>query len=542
MGPVRSLESEPTSTNVDATTWESWWELNRIEYFARSDAGRPVETASPDAALLDGKAIEDRVWPHLLKTAKGKNVFVAEAALVALGRVATTEPRRASARGVLLQSLSHRNHLIARCSSIGLRHVADDASIEAMFDAVTKTKLMDVKAFVVLALAALEPEEAAPVLRKLAETAGASREEQELVAAALIGLAMSGGGRDASVYLESYAFEREKVDDKVRAVAVEALGRLTDPTLVAKPLLRALDDPCVEVRRAGAVALGRLAFEASDATELKSVRARLAGVLDDDADAFARRMAAISLGRLAGVGDGGEASVAVLKKTLAEGQVGMREYALLALALAGAPDVVDLATKSLLSANPSTRSAASIALGLAGMRGRKVGRLDAKAVQRADQRLGQVLAEELHPHVRAYAALATGMIGGPSSAGRIKQAMRKAETPEERAYGLLALALTADRDAADEVLKYMRPEMMRNGFVASHAIYALGLTKDRRASVFDALMERATNPSDMYVQAASITALGYLASRERYPQRHLVGAGYSYTLWFDVLDVYFYMI
>ncbi len=89
-------------------------------------------------------------------------------------------------------------------------------------------------------------------------------------------------------------------------------------------------------------------------------------------------------------------------------------------------------------------------------------------------------------------------------------------------------------------MEILKSKQMRNGFVASHAVYALGLTKDRTA--LDTLVEKSLDRGDMYVQAATIAAVGYVSTSEFYPRRHLMATGYNYMLGLDYIETYFYKL
>jgi HEAT repeat protein len=149
---------------------------------------------------------------------------------------------------------------------------------------------------------------------------------------------------------------------------------------------------------------------------------------------------------------------------------------------------------------------------------------------------------DAHPYIRGYAALAMGMIGSQASGPVIQQVVKSSRSPITRAYGMLGLALLGTNRGTDDIVAILKTDEVRDGFVASHMVYALGLTKDRRPATFDTLIAKAQDDSDMYVQAATIAAIGYLATGEFYPERHLMARGFNYLMNLDLVSNYFYKL
>ena len=574
---------------VDEATWEVWWELNRIDFFPRrwvAPVVSPDESgltpAGPQA--LHPETVTNKLWPMLRKLVDDKQVFVSEAALITMGRVAANEAQRAEAREVLLKKIGHRNHLIARAAALGLFYVADEESIFPMYEVATDEKAPeDVRAFLALTLTNLQHPMAAQLLKDLADTKDGY---YELVGSAIMGLGYVGGSEpDPSIgpFLEKIAYGKRKSRTKYRALAVESFGRMGDLALGKEPLLKALTDREADVRRSAAVALGVLDYRTQAEREIEAIRApyreylgvplsreheiqietlegqvkpqqqalakdikyvvkQLAKTMRNDNDAFTRRMAAVSLGRIRAQSPHGELGVRYLEQMVEKNRIGMREFALLSLAIAGDDSAPTYALEKIKDRNPSTRGAACIALGLIANKDRETRPCTEEVRKEADARLRQVLAKDRHPFIRGYASLALGIIGNADAGKLIQHTVRTTGTPETRAYGMLGLALLGTKQGADDVVGLIRSDQMRDGFVASHAVYALGLTKDRRASTFDSLIEKAQDDSDMYVQAASIAAIGYLSTAEFYPRRHLMATGYNYLIGYDYIETYFYKL
>ena len=570
----------------DFTTWETWWELNRVEFFPRRFV-RPEITPKEGELIHAGPQqlhpdrVAHKLWPALLKLKDHKHVFVREAALISLGRAAANEEQRAEARGILLKALKDRNRLVARSAALGLFYVADDTSVFPMYQVAANEKTdEDVRAFLALTLTNLKHPTAQTLLQGLADT---RKGYYELVSAALMGLGYSHAASEDRMIpelLEEIAFSKKGVRKEFRALAVESFGRIGSIKGIPQ-LIKGLQDRDTPVRRSAAIALGVLdyrtdaerkieAIEApykeyigvpmtdEDRTRIQTLRAeiqpqrqamlkkvktatkKLAEAMTRDNDAFVRRMAAVSLGRLHKQNPQ-PLAIRYLRAAIKKNRVGMREYALLALAIANGDGAQEIALQKLKERNPSTRGAACIALGLIADKDRE------KPISEADRKicddaLRNVIRKDRHPTIRGYAALATGLVGNASAADEILSMVMKTKAPTPRAYGALGLAMLGTKKGADEIVGFLRSGQMRNGFVASHMVYAIGLTKDRRTETFDALIEKAVDGNDQYVQAATIAALGYLSSGEFYPRRHLMARGYNYLLGLDYIDTYFYKL
>ena len=567
-GPTRGKQT------ADDTTWETWWELNRIEFFPRrwvapavtDDTGR--RPAGPPH--LNADVVQTKLWPVLQKLVTAKEVFVHEAALITMGRVAATEAQRAEARETLIKTLSHKNHLVARAAALGLFYVADETSVRPMYTVASSEKTPDdVRAFLALTLTALKSPMAGELLKGLATNKDTPF---ELAAVAYMALGHNGTDNDPDVpeFLAD-TYKNHKLRPEHRAEAVESLGRLGRFESY-KTLVHALtSDKEEHVRRSASIALGVIDYRTAAEREIAAIRApyeayvgvpitpadeakiatletaiptqreamadevrkivsALHEAMQKDSDTFVRRMATISIGRIAAQTPAPYA-VKYLENMYKKAQQGQREFNLLAMGIAKAPQTFALATEALTGKNqePTTRSAACITFGLLG---------DVKA----NDMLRKTAESDPHPYIRGYAALALGMLGGPGSGPAIQQVVKSSRSPITRAYAMLGMALLGTSQGADDIVAILKSDEVRDGFVASHMVYALGLTKDRRPSTFDALVTKAQDDSDMYVQAATIAAIGYLATGEFYPRRHLMARGFNYLMTLNLIESYFYKL
>lgn len=574
-GPTRGKQTQ------DDTTWETWWELNRIEFFPRRWVQPVVTNDGPRHSgpqHVSAQLVEEKLFPVLRKLVDDKQVFVQEAALITMGRVAVTEAQKVEARDILIKKIGHKNHLIARAAALGLFYVADDACMPAMYRIAKDPKAEDdVRAFLALTITALKDNSGGGLATQMSgellkELALSKDSSFEVAAAAYMALGYSGIENDPALpeFLEEQAKDKT-VRREFRAEAIESFGRIGDFKVGNERLRKAMNDKDEDVRRSATIALGVLDYRTDAERQIAAIKAPyeafigvpvtpedeqrikgletliptqrqemskdvkevvrdLAEAMIKDGDVFVNRMAAVSLGRIAAQTQNADA-IKHLEAVLKKDQVGQREFNLIALAIAKDPNALALATEMLIGKNrpPTSRGAACIAMGIIG---------DPKA----DELLRKTVETDAHPYIRGYAALGLGMVGTPGSGKTIQQMLRTTRSPVSRAYAALGMALLGTNQGADDIVSILKSDEVRDGFVASHMVYALGLTKDRRPATFDALVTKAQDDSDMYVQAATIAAIGYLSTGEFYPKRHLMAKGFNYLMNLDLVSNYFYKL
>jgi HEAT repeat protein len=552
-----------------AGTWETWWLLNRVEFLPRRPV-LPVVTSEDRArsvvTSMSPEGVRAKLWKPLLTLTRDRVSTVREAALLSLGRVASDDALRAEARATLLPALADRDAHVARAAALGLQYVADPAAEWVMARTACDPKTpSDVRGFLAITLATRGSGLATDVVRRLLANDPKAPEEVRAAAVLALGSVPSAEGRRL---LERVYDDRKGSGTELRALAVEAIGRRGSFDEGRELLLRALGEKDVPVRRSAAIALGlldcrppverevagllapygpstgtatpddvlaevaRLRERAPD--ELDEAHARgvrdvvrgLVPVLRDDADAFAAGMAAISLGRIAAQ-SGCVLARMVLASDLRRDRNLVREYEILALAVARAPTAYDVAVDAVTrrGRQPTTRGAAIVALGILGdPRGTAV--------------LRRVLEEEPHASLRGFAALGLGMIGDEVSQGPILSLLKTTKWAGALSDGAIGLALLGrERCAAQLVARLERTE---NDDALAHAVYALGLMKDR--SQVDAILAVTGNASSTAVRGAAVAALGYVCSAEDFPIRHRMSRGFNYTLNQPLLDSYFFKL
>jgi HEAT repeat protein len=568
-GPTTPDEKAAKKAATDYSTWETWWVLNRIEFFPHRYVQQTISTEGPTpkgATPLSAEVVRNKLWKQLLVLKDDKQAFVREAALITIGRVASDEALRAEARKILVGALSDPNHLVARAAALGLFYVADDSCVWDMLRIVDDPKAeTDVRAFTAVTLTALEKHDL--IGSRLQRLVKVDKEADfELKCAAMMALGFVPGPDSKRFLAEVYADKRE-YREELRAMAIESFGRRGSFEDGREILTKALDDKEIHIRRSAAIALGILDYRTAAEREIASLMApydamnnakvpadvqakvdelqkakveqrdaqhkhvrdvvkKLIHALQHDNDSFVASMAAIGLGRIAAQTDENLAIQTLVADLKKERNI-VREYEILALAIAKAPQAYDLALEAATGKNrqPTTKGAGMVALGIL---------RDPRAVEP----LHKILDESDHPMLRGTAALALGMIGDERSAAPILTMLKTTKSPDCMSEGALGLALLGTKKGSDTLVKKLTETA--DGNVAAYTVYSLGLMKDR--SKLDALLDIATNHGNFFVQSAGVAAIGYVSSAEDYPMRHLMSRGFNYMLNLQLLENYFYKL
>ncbi len=274
-------------------------------------------------------------------------------------------------------------------------------------------------------------------------------------------------------------------DREVRRAAAEALGRIGDREAVPA-LIGALKDADWEVRGAAAEALVRIGAPAVPA---------LVGALKDE-NGWVRGAAAEALGR---VGD--PRAVPALVGALEDAEEWVRRAAAGALGRIGDREAVPALVGALEDADWWVREAAAEALGRIG---------DREAVPALTEAL-----KDAYERVRRAAAWALGEIGDREAVPALVGALKDADREVRRAAAG-ALGRIGDREAVPALLGALKDENERVRWAAAGALGEIG---DREA--VPALVG-ALKDADAEVRRAAAGALGRIGDREAVPA--LVGA------------------
>ncbi len=551
----------------DSSTWETWWLMNRIEFFPHRYVNAVTTSEGPvqkGAKPLAAQVVREKLWKPLLALKDNKEAFVREASLITIGRVASDESLKQEAREILLNAINDKNKLVARAAALGLFYVADESCVFPMVKLAENAKTpTDVRAFLAMTLTAMKSDMAGPFLIRL--VSADKDADFELVASAIMALGYIPGPESARFLKETYA--NHKFRAELRAEAVESFGRRGSFEDGEAVLRDAIDDREVDIRRSAAIALGILDYRTPSQRQIEELKApfdlstgqslpadvqakvaelakatpaeaekmqkpirdivkKLVHALENDNDSFTCSMCAISLGRIASQVEEGFAIRRLLADLKKERNV-VREYEILALAIAKAPEAYAVAVDAIEGRNrqATTQGAGMIALGILG---------DA----RGTPILKKLIEENEHPVLRGLAALGAGMLGDEKVQSPIMTMLKSTKSPDAMSLGALGLALLGKKQGSDMLIK--RLSETSNGDVASYNVYSLGLMKDR--SKLDSLIDTAQNHGNFFVQSAAVAAIGYVSSAEDYPRRHLMARGFNYMLNLNLLENYFYKL
>ncbi|MFO0933807.1 MAG: hypothetical protein U1E39_14045 [Planctomycetota bacterium] len=575
--PTTATPPDPTTPNGDGpakkkqasddSTWETWWALNRIEFFPHRYVSTVVSHEGPvarGAKPLSADVVRTKLWKPLLALKDNPQVFVREAALITIGRVACDDALRAEAREILVNAINDKNHLVARAAALGLFYVADETSILPMAKLAEDPKTeSDVRAFLAITITAVGSDMAIPMLTKMVSSDKSA--DFELVSAAIMALGFTPGPESQRTLTE--VFKNKKYRAELRAMAAESFGRRGSLADGQEILLDALTDREIDIRRSAAMALGVLDYRTAAEREIDALTApydtslgaplpvdvqakvtelkkaipaqrevldkptreivkKLAHALENDNDQFVCGMAAISLGRIAAV-TGDAVAIRRLELDLKKERNAVREYEILALAIAKAPNAFDIAKDAVEGKNKmaTTEAAGMIALGILGD-------------ERGNEILRRQVEEGSHPLLRGYAAMALGMLGNERSQSPILSLVKTTKSPDGISFGALGLAFLGQRGSSDVLIKRMTET--GNPDIAAFCVYSLGLMKDR--TKLDQLVEIAEKHDSFFVQSAATAAIGYVSSAEDYPRRHLMARGFNYLLNLQLLENFFYKL
>jgi len=469
--------------------WEFWFEYEK-DALLRGALGIPRGAtitgpgfpAAPDPGYdpLRPGDLDGRLLPALRAALRDPAVEVRIAALLALGNA-----KDAPSRAAMEERLARGSAAERRAAALGLGFLGDPLSLPALQRALADPE-PEVRSMAVLSSGLLGSRDAAPGIRALLDRSleVSGREAREVRVAAVTALGLLGDRASVQVLTRVLA-ARSLRDDRLRAHAATALGRVAEVAALPSLIAAAKEDSDASVRRAATLALG--AFRG------REVEAGLVGILDGDADALVRGFAALSLARSAGGG-----AVAVLaERTGIRFPRGLRGFAALGLGLTGAAD----SAAPPLRAEDSRRGAASVALGLLRDRASSARMLEVAADRSSS------------PELQGYALLGSALTGDPASGKPVAAALRD---------GGPALLLRLLIDARDPTVR-------------GAAILGLGLAPDRGAVPL--LADIAGDPeaagSMMRVQAA--TTLGQVALRRGLPPVARLGAGLDYRALTDDL-------
>jgi HEAT repeat protein len=494
-GPIGADRLVSRSRQVEGfTRWEFWWELNRDRFLRRAAArGNGTVTeglmfsvwGGPEKSprWIDDSDLRIRVVRVLLSRLKSSDAEERALAAVALGK------SRVSAAFGPLKNLfenGERSDRRAAAFALGLLGEPLAAPVLSGFVAKKSAPYAD-RAYAALGLGLLGSDDSIPVLEKaLASSLGIrGRAVADFQSAAAASLGILGGESSVDV-LSRMAMARTGIDDKARASALVALGRIANDKALAV-LVKSIRSNDLDLRRAAAQGLGL--------SKRAEARAPLMTAFLKDGDVQVRNFAAMSLARIGGPNVANALAMGLeLRNPRA-----LRGFSALALGVLGDASQKPTLRKLLVKKDEkSLVGAAAIALGILNDRG-AIPAL--RRISRDDTR---------DDDLRGYATLALAMMGDRPTAGRIPTVLKSLDRADLRRSAAISLGLYWKFRAGPSVLRALLTDS--DPYVRGAAIASLGYAP--RQNVLPMLVDVASE--DGYRGVArkdAIAALGAMAAR-----------------------------
>jgi HEAT repeat protein len=510
---------------VAITRWETWWAANKNAWLRLSErlAGdapnttpskTPLSERAVKAAEKKDEALRARLAALFIEALSDKEFEVRTAAAVALGKTgdaSASEPLRAAAT-----KDPHKDVRDSAVLGLGLLgRPTDIPFLERML--YDREELPRRRAFAAFALGLIGGDDAAVSLLRFVDGPPEGRpvedlhKRPELAASTFLAMGMTGGA-DVLPALRAAVTDGEH-QEGVRAFAVISLGRMQDRKSLSlvQTVLVSERDP--GMRRAAAVALGKIAT-AADASAVTALTSAMTG----DKDPVTRHFATMSLG---GIAD--PKIRALLREQFKKGAEGDASFAALALALQkdteSAPELRAALAKE---TDESAAGSLCIALGLLG---------DAPS----GATIEKTLAGAKHLWLQGYAALSLGLVGATSSIPAIHARLGTEKDPRLRVNLAIALGLLRDPVARTYLVDTLRGA--DTFYERTSAVFALGALRCTAAVSDIEVVYRDTKEKDI-LRAFAVVALGEIADPSPVPKlsRFSIDGNYDATAKIDPLN------
>ena len=476
--------------------WEFWWEYNKDRFLRRIPVG--IATGSPHRGPRVDRRERIRrevLLPALKTAASDRQPTIRAGAMLALGKVGDLGSFSLLYRGVKDESAEVRMAALLGLAYLGCEDVAPVLQ-KTVLDGREKSK---VRAFAAGGLGLLGEESSTPFLAGLIAD---RREPLDVRAAAVLALGLLPGEGARDALLRTLSDPRES--QPLRALAANALGRQKTMDNVT-PLLNALRDRSVEVRRSAALGLGAVHY-VGRAEELHARAEQMRGMCRDndtltpdardDLDETIDEMERLARRERKRVHSIRRAAIRrLLTAVEKDSDLQTQAFALMSLGEIGADEGLRPVLKILDRKTHRLKPWAALSAGVSGKKG------FAPLLKRSFHRKGE------DPSVRAAMAIGLGLLRERSFAPDLTRvALDAGEDPDFRGYAVMALGMMWDPRAHDALEKIL--ETKGNPALHRSAAIALGITgrSDSGARLL-ALME---NTNDLWVKAAATIALGYL--------------------------------
>jgi HEAT repeat protein len=514
-------ESAPRPGSVPAILfseerWEFWWEFNHDAYvnLRPSLLNAPSSAAFPKFAPFDADGRGRLLVPALIELLRDRDEVVRSAAVLALARLQDPSvlPYIANA-AVGDPSLPVRNNALIALGISRIPKAVERLKL-TMFD---ETSPDESRVFAAVALGINGSPEGSATLRSAFVVGSESALPYTVRLAAIWALGLAGDPGNAP-FLRTLV-NSKGLDETAHALAIEAIGRVGDRAANAT-LVAALDSPHSIVRRSAAVVLG-VVGRPEDADVVRA----LEHALDADADQTVRSFAALSLGRIAGIG--APAIVERLRARFKGETARLRAFVALALGISGYQAAgTDLMAAFHDEGSTSLRGAYATALAL----------LDQKE---AIPELRAAFRNEKTPDLRGYLAYALGRLGDVEVANDLRQILARDNQPQLLYWSAVALGLLGDRPAQ----QFLEEQVRRGGadqVTRGSWLHALGSIGDQSAAPF--LIETAKSSKETaFMRALATAALGMLADEDRAPLTANFSRDHNYTMSLAFIPELYYL-
>ncbi len=554
-GPRSGPGGRPQAKGPGYADWTFWWTYNKDEILRLRDAlrARPAGTGNalhaPGARHSAGAVVSvsqavvrERIVPALrtMLAERDLNFDIQSAAALALAKIGDTSQIPTLFRMVRNERSDGYHRVVQESAALALGLLqADTAEVrEFLVDVVTQEPrdASFTRPFAAVSLGLLGSEgDAAQASREALLRVVARKEQQAgMKAAALLGIGLLGDERAVPELLALLEPTRgapngAALDDVERAFVVQALGKIGAAGTPEQP--RAVVDALTErltgrsanktdrqIRRSAVIALGQIGAHADPALRDRVLKT-LRDAVREDSDESVTTFGVIAMGRIGAELDATDARrgelIRALRHHMQKGQPAhlVPQFAGLALGLVGHDDPI--ADEENLRApiraefadrgDPRARGAFAIASGLLH---------DPLAV---DELVATLSDRGLDARLRAYAAVALGMIGDDRARGAVRTALADDSDRGLRVQTAVAAGLLGDRQAVSELVK-IAGSRDESQFVLGSVALALGQIGDE--SAVDPLLEIATDPQRRYpdiTRALATVALGQLGDRSEVP-------------------------
>jgi HEAT repeat protein len=494
--------------------WRDWWWLNGYEYLRPLERRAAITAAGDDAdVVLDAAAVARDVERAATLATIQRAIADREAGVRMAGSLSAGRLADPSMRSLLLSLLADENPSVRQSAiaAIGLLGIEENVPLLLRLgEGVTirdrgrpSSDERDM-AFLSLGISARRGTSGrfAPVLRGF--LAQASPTELRLFGpSAAASLALAGDPR--GLHDLAGIARNPEADAALRARAVWAF-RVAQDSTHREVVLECLADREVEVRRAAALALGKLGRGDSD-----RVVAALRSALESDGDVAVRAFELLSLGEI-----GGTQAKEELLRRVARGKQLLRPWAAIGVGILARgnadPEVGAALARALAEEkNRDTRAAIALAVGLSRTHAGREG-------------VRRLALEGENTRERVFAALAVALGEDEEGRSTLRQAMREIPNPVVRASNALALAAFRDVDDVPALLEVFESSESSDAFATA----ALALGWNGRRAALERLRGEIERGSSAERRAAAALSLGLGLAEEKVPSSLAATAGWNY--------------